>query len=55
MALQGVTNNIVMVDTNEDKLKGEMMDLQHGSAFLFNANIKAGTGNITGTIYFGLH
>lgn len=40
---QGVTNNIVMVDTNEDKLKGEMMDLQHGSAFLFNANIKAGT------------
>ncbi|KAF9800355.1 hypothetical protein SFRURICE_015865 [Spodoptera frugiperda] len=43
---QGVTNNIVMVDTNEDKLKGEMMDLQHGSAFLFNANIKAGTVDV---------
>ncbi|KAH9644219.1 hypothetical protein HF086_008708 [Spodoptera exigua] len=40
---QGVTNNVVMVDVNENKLKGEMMDLQHGSAFLFNANIKAGT------------
>nr|XP_049693286.1 L-lactate dehydrogenase isoform X1 [Helicoverpa armigera] len=39
---QGVTNNIALVDTNEDKLKGEMMDLQHGSAFLYNANIQAG-------------
>lgn len=42
---QGVTNNIAMVDMNADKLKGEMMDLQHGSAFLFNpaVSIQAST------------
>ena len=28
----------------EDKLKGEMMDLQHGSAFMKNAKIQASTG-----------
>lgn len=32
-----------MVDTQEDKLKGEMLDLQHGSNFLKNAKITAGT------------
>ncbi|CAB3259037.1 unnamed protein product [Arctia plantaginis] len=42
---QGVTTNIAMVDTMSDKLKGEMMDLQHGSAFMKNAKIQASTGN----------
>lgn len=41
---QGVTTNIAMVDVMEDKLKGEMMDLQHGSAFMKNARIQASTG-----------
>ncbi|XP_075990870.1 L-lactate dehydrogenase-like isoform X2 [Anticarsia gemmatalis] len=40
---QGVTNNIAMVDVMADKLKGEMMDLQHGSAFMKNAKIQAST------------
>ncbi|CAH2985478.1 unnamed protein product [Chilo suppressalis] len=40
---QGVTNNIALVDVMADKLKGEMMDLQHGSAFMRNAKIQAST------------
>ncbi|XP_050683876.1 L-lactate dehydrogenase isoform X1 [Leptidea sinapis] len=40
---QGVSNNIAIVDVMEDKLRGEMMDLQHGSAFLRNAKIQAST------------
>ncbi|XP_072931284.1 L-lactate dehydrogenase isoform X2 [Epargyreus clarus] len=43
MLTQGVTNNIAMVDVMQDKLKGEMMDLQHGSAFMRNAKIQAST------------
>ncbi|XP_045784269.1 L-lactate dehydrogenase [Maniola jurtina] len=43
MLTQGVTNNIALVDVMEDKLKGEMMDLQHGSAFMKNARIQAST------------
>ncbi|CAK1554747.1 unnamed protein product [Leptosia nina] len=43
MLTQGVTNNIALVDVMEDKLKGEMMDLQHGSAFMRNAKIQAST------------
>lgn len=39
-----MTNNIAMVDVMADKLKGEMMDLQHGSAFMRNAKIQASTG-----------
>lgn len=30
----------------EDKLKGELMDLQHGLAFLGNIKINAGSGNV---------
>ncbi|XP_013133493.1 PREDICTED: L-lactate dehydrogenase B chain [Papilio polytes] len=30
MLTQGVTNNIALVDVVQDKLRGEMMDLQHG-------------------------
>ncbi|XP_053624315.1 L-lactate dehydrogenase isoform X2 [Plodia interpunctella] len=43
MLTQGVTNNIALVDVMADKLKGEMMDLQHGSAFMRNAKIQAST------------
>ncbi|CAK9797911.1 L-lactate dehydrogenase [Anthophora quadrimaculata] len=38
-----VSNNVVLVDVMADKLKGEMMDLQHGSVFLKNAKINAST------------
>lgn len=30
----------------QDKLTGEMMDLQHGSAFMKNATINASVGNL---------
>ncbi|XP_026331851.1 L-lactate dehydrogenase isoform X2 [Hyposmocoma kahamanoa] len=41
MLTQNVTNHIALVDVMEDKLKGEMMDLQHGSSFMRNAKIQA--------------
>lgn len=37
-------NELALVDVVADKLKGEMMDLQHGLTFLRNVNIQAGTG-----------
>ncbi|XP_028043191.1 L-lactate dehydrogenase isoform X2 [Bombyx mandarina] len=43
MLTQNVTNNIALVDMMADKLKGEMMDLQHGSAFMRNAKIQSST------------
>lgn len=41
---QNVTNEIALVDVVADKLLGEMMDLQHGSAFMKNAKITSSTG-----------
>ncbi|XP_014480194.1 PREDICTED: L-lactate dehydrogenase-like [Dinoponera quadriceps] len=38
-----VSSDVVLIDVMADKLKGEMMDLQHGSAFLKNAKINAST------------
>ncbi|KPI94347.1 PREDICTED: L-lactate dehydrogenase isoform X2 [Papilio xuthus] len=43
MLTQGVSNNIALVDVMEDKLRGEMLDLQHGCAFMKNARINAST------------
>ncbi|XP_047524327.1 L-lactate dehydrogenase isoform X1 [Pieris napi] len=43
MLTQGVSNNIALVDVMAEKLRGEMMDLQHGSAFMNNAKINAST------------
>ncbi|KPJ10346.1 L-lactate dehydrogenase [Papilio machaon] len=43
MLTQGVTNNIALVDVMQDKLRGEMLDLQHGCAFMKNARINAST------------
>ncbi|KAL1517099.1 hypothetical protein ABEB36_000907 [Hypothenemus hampei] len=40
---QGVSSDVVLVDVMADKLKGEMMDLQHGALFLKNAKIAADT------------
>lgn len=42
--LQNVSSDVTLIDVNEKKLKGELMDLQHGSAFLKSARITAGTG-----------
>lgn len=40
---QNVTAEIALIDVAADKLVGEMMDLQHGSAFCKNAKISAST------------
>lgn len=41
MLVQGVANELALIDVSEDRLKGEMMDLQHGQAFLRSVTIKA--------------
>lgn len=40
---QNVSTDVALVDVVADKLKGEMLDLQHGSAFMKNAKVKAST------------
>lgn len=40
---QGVVSELALVDMVENKLKGEMMDLQHGQAFLRTIKIQAST------------
>lgn len=40
---QHVSSDVALIDCFENKLKGEMMDLQHGSNFLRNAKISAST------------
>uniref|UniRef100_A0A7E4ZRP5 L-lactate dehydrogenase n=1 Tax=Panagrellus redivivus TaxID=6233 RepID=A0A7E4ZRP5_PANRE len=40
---QGLIGELALVDCVEDKLKGELMDLQHGLAFTRPATIKAST------------
>ncbi|XP_021944506.1 L-lactate dehydrogenase isoform X2 [Folsomia candida] len=40
---QHLVSEIVLMDVNEDKLKGEMMDLQHGLTFCRPIKISAGT------------
>lgn len=40
---QGVSNDVVVIDHAKDKLKGEVLDIQHGSPFLKNAHIQAGS------------
>ena len=43
--LQNIASEICLVDVMADKLKGEMMDLQHGLPFVKNCVVKADTGN----------
>jgi L-lactate dehydrogenase len=43
MMTQGVVSELALVDMVEDKLKGEMMDLQHGQAFLRTVKVQAST------------
>ncbi|XP_043826976.1 L-lactate dehydrogenase A chain-like isoform X1 [Dromiciops gliroides] len=44
--LKGLTDELALVDVMEDKLKGEMMDLQHGSLFLSTPKIVSGKVDI---------
>lgn len=43
---QNVASELVLVDVVADKLKGEMMDLQHGLTFMKHARINASTGKL---------
>lgn len=43
---QDLTDELALVDVMEDKLKGEVMDLQHGSLFLKTHKIVADKGMI---------
>jgi len=40
---QSVSSEVALVDVMPDKLQGELLDLQHGSAFIKNATIRAST------------
>ncbi|KAL0155449.1 hypothetical protein M9458_049712, partial [Cirrhinus mrigala] len=42
VGLQDLADELALVDVIEDKLKGEMMDLQHGSLFLKTPKIVSG-------------
>uniref|UniRef100_A0A915ILK5 L-lactate dehydrogenase n=1 Tax=Romanomermis culicivorax TaxID=13658 RepID=A0A915ILK5_ROMCU len=43
MLVQHVASELCLVDVMKDKLQGELMDLQHGLAFIKNCTIKAST------------
>jgi len=43
MLTQGICSELALVDMMEDKLRGEMLDLQHGLTFLRNIKIDAST------------
>src|SRR5690625_3273337 len=41
---QGVVNELIMIDINEEKVKGDVLDLNHGKSFLNRSmKIKPGT------------
>ncbi|MFE8694975.1 L-lactate dehydrogenase [Cytobacillus sp. FJAT-53684] len=43
---QGIVNELIMIDLNEDKAKGDVIDLNHGKAFTNNpTHIRFGTYN----------
>lgn len=44
--MQELADELALVDVVEDKLKGEMMDLQHGSLFLKTPKIVASKGEM---------
>lgn len=43
---QNISSHICLIDVDENKTKGEMLDLQHGSPFLKSPKIEAGTGTL---------
>lgn len=48
MAAQDLCDELALIDVMEDKLKGEAMDLQHGSLFLKTHKIVADKGEAGG-------
>lgn len=37
--VQGLVSSLALIDLAEDKVKGEVMDLQHGSAFMHEVEV----------------
>ena len=46
MMVQNVCGELALVDVCEDRLKGEMMDMQHGQQFLNKCKIRSSSGLI---------
>jgi len=46
LMIQDIASEIVLVDANEKKLEGEVMDLQHGLPALFHPSVKIIQGKI---------
>lgn len=42
--LKGVADDVTLIDTMQDKLQGEVLDLQHASLFLKTPKITAARG-----------
>lgn len=51
---QDLCDELALIDVMEDKLKGEAMDLQHGSLFLKTQKIVADKGTTTTFDFRGL-
>jgi L-lactate dehydrogenase len=43
LMINGVASEIVMIDVNQERLEGEVMDLNHGINFVRPVLIRAGT------------
>ncbi|MGN1081429.1 MAG: L-lactate dehydrogenase [Acutalibacteraceae bacterium] len=43
LAVQGIANEIVMIDVNESKVLGEALDIRQGAAFLPSVSVYAGS------------
>ncbi|NXC16343.1 LDHA dehydrogenase, partial [Corythaeola cristata] len=49
--MKDLADELALVDVVEDKLRGEMLDLQHGSLFLRTPKIVSGKGNLLSADY----
>ncbi|NWR49043.1 LDHA dehydrogenase, partial [Regulus satrapa] len=49
--MKDLADELALVDVVEDKLRGEMLDLQHGSLFLKTPKIVSGKGNLLSADY----
>lgn len=43
LMINGVVSEIIMIDVNQERLEGEIMDLNHGISFVRPAMVRAGT------------
>lgn len=41
--VQGISNDVVIIDRNDDKVRGEILDINHGAYFMKSATITGGS------------